>query len=309
MKRLIMCFGLLALGIPAGNTDAAGMSGLAVQASEQVDEILARTRRALGGQERLAAVTTLTAEGPFRRVMGAGELEGTITLTLGLPDQLRHEEEVRVFGDAVVVRFAGMNGDHVWEDTTTPAGPPGRAVRLRPTGGDPEQDPELARQMRQRRLSALHQRMTLALLLSGGSLSYAGVAQTGEGEADVLETEDANGHAVRLLISRDSDLPLAVSYREVRPVMMAGGPGAMRALGMGGRPGGPGSPESGRRVEASEPPPPSTIVMRFEDFRRVDGLLLPHLMVQVVDGEPAEEWTVKKYQVNPPLESEVFDKK
>lgn len=313
MKRLVLCFGLLALVMTAGKVHAAEKSGhsAALQETEQVTEIVAKARRALGGDERLAGVTALTAAGSFRRVMGPREMEGSITLTLGRTDQVRHEEEISFPGGGGVTRLAGMNGDHVWEDTATRAGAPGRVIRMPGSGGgDREPDPEMVRRMQQRRLAALYQRMALALLLSGANLSYAGVAQTGDGTADVLETEDASGRPVRLFVSQESHLPIAISYREVRPIVMSGGLGGPRGMGPGGRAGQPTNPDATRRrTEGQEPPPPSTILMRLEDHRRVGGLLLPHLIVQIVDGEPAEEWTVKKYQVNPRLKSDVFDKK
>lgn len=63
------------------------------------------------------------------------------------------------------------------------------------------------------------------------------------------------------------------------------------------------------RMREQGPPPMSTITWRFDDYKSVDGVLLPHRVDQSVDGQPAEEWTVEKYRVNPSIKNELFDKK
>ena len=291
-----------------------------LQAAEQVSEIVAKARAALGGDERLAGLTALSAEGPFRRTMGPREMEGTITLTLGVPGKIRHEEDLELPGGAGVTRLAGMNGDHVWEDSANRGGMGGGQIMIRmagPGGGDREPDPEMLRQMQQRRLTAMYERMTLALLASADGMTHAGVAEVGEGKADVLEKQDAAGRPVRLFISQESSLPIAISYMEVRPRMMIqggpggpGGPGARGPRGQGGQEGPPPDVEEmRRRMQAEGPPPPSTVIMRLEDHRAVNGIQLPHLIIQTVDGKPTEEWTINRYQVNPRLNAELFDKK
>lgn len=286
-----------------------------LEAAEQVAEIVAKAREALGGEQRLASVTALAAEGPFRRTMGPREMEGTITLTLGVPDKkIRHEEDMELPGGAGVTRLAGMNGDHVWEDNANRGGMGGGQIMIRmagPGGGDHEPAPEMIRQMQQRRLSAMYERMTLALLASASDMTHAGVAEVGNGKADVLEKQDAAGRPVRLFISQETHLPIAISYMEVRPRMMiTGGPGPGGPGGRRGQGGPPPDPEEMRqRMQAEGPPPPSTVIMRLEDHRRVNGIQLPHLLVQTVDGQPTEEWTISRYQINPRLRADLFDKK
>jgi hypothetical protein len=282
-----------------------------LEAAGQVAEIVAKARQALGGEQRLADVTALSAEGPFRRTMGPREMEGTVTLTLGVPGKIRHEEDLSLPGGAGVTRLAGMNGDTVWEDTSNRGGM-GGGIMIRmagpPGSGGREPDPEMVRQMQQRRLTAMYERFALALLATGDDLSYAGVAEVGDGEAHVLEKKDQAGRPVRLFISQETNLPVAISYMEVRPrINVMGGPGGPGGRGQGGPP--PDMDEMRRRMEAEGPPPPSTIIMRLEDYKAVNGIQLPHLLVQMVDGEPTEEWTIRRYQVNPRLRADVFDRK
>jgi hypothetical protein len=81
-----------------------------------------------------------------------------------------------------------------------------------------------------------------------------------------------------------------------------GGPGA--APGANAAP----DPEEIRRRMA-EPPKMVTFEVRFSDFKTVDGVTLPHLVSQSVDGKPTEEWTVGQFKVNPNLKPESFAKK
>lgn len=90
-------------------------------------------------------------------------------------------------------------------------------------------------------------------------------------------------------------------------------------MGGGGRgPGGqPPTPEQmeqmrqrmAERMREQGPPPMATITLRFDDYKAVDGVLLPHRIDQSVDGTPSEEWTVEKYRVNPSLKADFFTKK
>jgi hypothetical protein len=300
---------MLALATVVAVTVGTGRGmALAAQAGGEVAEIVAKTREALGGGKRLKALTTVTAEGPFRRSIGDNAIGGTIRLTLGVPGRIRHEEELDLPTGARVTRLAGFNGEHVWEDTATRGGIGGGQIIIRGSGpsmADRQAGPEQVREALRRGLISLSQRMTLALLAQGDDLSYGGIAQVGDSEAHVLEITDQAGHPVRLFISSETHMPIAVSYMEVRPVAGSGGRG-MTAMGAGGPAGGPGGQGQVRQIQAL---PPSTIVMRLEDYRTVDGIRLPHLFVQTADGEPIEEWTIRRYRVNPRVNARVFDRK
>ena len=79
--------------------------------------------------------------------------------------------------------------------------------------------------------------MFALLAAPAGEVTYAGVAESPDGKADMLEMKDARGQALRLFVDQQTHLPLMLAYQEVRPrMMMQGGPGGRR----GGGPGGPG---------------------------------------------------------------------
>ena len=59
----------------------------------------------------------------------------------------------------------------------------------------------------------------------------------------------------------------------------------------------------------SEPPQMATHEIRFAEHKNVDGVLLPHVITTGTNGNLTEEWTIEKYQINPPLKPESFVKK
>jgi hypothetical protein len=90
----------------------------------------------------------------------------------------------------------------------------------------------------------------------------------------------------------------------------AGAPGAAAAPGAAG-PGGqrPNAEEARRRMEAMPPPAPSTVSLYLADYKKVDGVMLPHRLTQAVDGKTVEEWTIEKVKINPSVKADLFEKK
>jgi hypothetical protein len=69
-------------------------------------------------------------------------------------------------------------------------------------------------------------------------------------------------------------------------------------------------PEELKKRMASMPPPaPSTFTLYLGEYKRVDGVMLPHRLTQAVDGKTVEEWTIEKVKVNPALKADLFEKK
>jgi hypothetical protein len=140
-------------------------------------------------------------------------------------------------------------------------------------------------------------------------------------------------------------MPLMLQYQEVRPRMMIqggpGGPGGGRGGGFGGGrgPGAGGPPPGGpppdgaapppegarqrgegggqrptpeeiqRRREMMPPPTPSEVSLFLGDFKKVDGVMLPHHLTQSIEGKTVDEWTIEKVKVNPAIKADLFEKK
>ncbi|MBA3270158.1 MAG: hypothetical protein H0T71_06560 [Acidobacteria bacterium] len=86
----------------------------------------------------------------------------------------------------------------------------------------------------------------------------------------------------------------------------ASGAAGAAAAGEGQR---PNVEEMRRRMAAMPPPAPSTINLYLGDYKKVDGVMLPHRLTQAVDGKTVEEWTIEKVQVNPSVKADLFEKK
>jgi hypothetical protein len=48
--------------------------------------------------------------------------------------------------------------------------------------------------------------------------------------------------------------------------------------------------------------------MRLDDYRKVDGILLPYRITRAVNGQTNEEWTIRSYKLNPTFKPNTFTK-
>ena len=279
-------------------------------AQDRAASALAQVRTALGGEQRLAAVKSMSAEGSFRRAMGSRSVEGNITLLLVRPDKLRRSEESRSFG-SISEHISTFDGAQAWDETVSAArvggggggdhdhgaggfagafaGPDhnhadgfqgrGSAESAGPGGVLTEEQMNAARV---RRMQMELQRWTVAFLAdSNQPFTDAGRAEFPDGAADVLETKDAAGRAVRYFIDPASHMPLMVQYQEVRPQALA----------------------------AQAAPKTTTVAIHLSDYKKVDGVMLPHQIDTSVNGQASETWTIEKIKINPSVKASVFQKK
>ena len=300
----------------------------AEQAVDQAAKVLAEMRAALGGA-KLDQVKGLSVEGPFRRTMGTRETEGTIALVLVGPDKMHRLEEMSM-GPATIERTQALSGDTSWTDLQNRGGMGGGMQIVMRDGppGAPGADPAEAEKRRTTMFKAERQRWMFTLLgTPAGEVTYAGVAESPDGKADMIEMTDARGQALRLFVDQSTHLPLMLTYSEIRPRIMtqggpggpggrAGGPGGGGGAGAGGGGGGGGggrqrpSPEEmQRRMAAMPPPTPSAMRLTFDEFASVDGVTLPKRINLAADNTPVEEWTLEKIKVNPSVKAGLFEKK
>jgi hypothetical protein len=307
-----------------------GISMVPMAAQDRVATVLGAARKAMGGEDKIAGVKTLTAEGPFRRTMGPRDMEGTASVTLARPDKFKRVEEMQMggmVGGPSIERTSVLSGNTAWDDTANRGGMGGGMqimIREAPgpgagPGGAQAPTPEQLNEARVRRMRVQMQRLMAAILADAGTPWVdAGVAESPDGKADILETKEETGRALRLFIDQSSHLPLMVQYQDPKPmVMIQGGPGR----GPGGPGRGPGGPPPGgappsteeiqKRVEEarSRPPQMGTFEMHLGDYKKVDGVMLPHKIETSLDGEPNEEWTIEKYKVNPQIKPDTWEKK
>lgn len=311
------------------------VSFLPLAAQDRVAGIVAATRKALGGEDKIAALKGLTAEGAFRRSMGGREMDGSIALTIARPDKYKRVEEMSMggmVGGPSIERTTVLNGTTAWDDMQNRGGMGGgmqMVIRTGPgpgttPGGAAGPTPEQMNEIRVRRMRVELQRLSAALLADAGTAWVdAGIAESPDGKADILEAKEETGRTLRLFIDEATHMPLMIQYQDPKPmVMIAGGP---RPGGPGGPGRGPGAPgaagapggappsqeEMQKRLDEMRRTPPAlgTFAMHLSDYKKVDGIMLPHKIETELDGEPNEEWTIEKYKVNPAIKADTWEKK
>ena len=309
------------------------ISILPLAAQDRVAGVLAAAKKALGGEDKVAGLKGLTAEGPFRRSMGGRDMEGVMSLTIVRPDKMRRVEEIAMggmVGGPMMERTSVLAGATAWDDTANRGGMGGgmQIVMRGPgegpgPGGAPAMTPEQLNEARVRRMKVQMQRWLAALVTEGPQAwADAGIAESPDGKADILEAKEDTGRVLRLFIDQATHLPLMVQYQDPKPmVMINGGPGGP-GRGPGGPPGAGAGPGGGRPPQMSpeemqkraeemrkNPPPLGTYAMHLGDYKKVDGVMLPHKIDISLDGQPNEEWTVEKYKVNPTIKADTWEKK
>jgi len=284
MPRMLLSLITLALALVLGDARAT--------------ELVAQARAALGGEKALSKIQGLSATGTIRRLVGDRTVEGETTLELQLPDKMFRTDAIDPIGShngAVVVTGSGINGDKVLRSTRVENAPPGAVLRTPPPPA-PGSDAE-AQALRNSRAELA--RMTIALLLTTPAampmeFASAGQAESPDGKADVLEVKGPNGFAVRLFLDASSHRPLMLTYRGAVPRIVV-------QTQRGGTP----------PATAAAPAPPGDrdlvdITMFLDDYRRVDGVQLPHHITRSVDGQPTEELTFTTIKTNPAFKADAF---
>jgi hypothetical protein len=202
-------------------------------------------------------------------------------------------------GDITILIEQGLNGEKLLRSQRTLDGPPGVVVRTPPA---PTGDAE-AQAVRNARADLA--RTTLAFLLTSPAslpleFTAGGEAESDEGKADVIEAKGPGNFAARILLDRKSHRPLMIMYRGVAPRVTIQTQGPPLADGGGGR------SEQPHDVPAAAPPQVVDIVLYLDDYRAVDGVLLPHHMARSIDGKPAEDTTFKTIKINPAFKPDTF---
>ena len=230
--------GLLVMGV-AG-------TGTAVAQPKDAASIIAAARQALGGEKKLSAVKSFTAQGRTRQVRGENLVPIEFEIFVELPDKYVRKDEIPAQESGPTA--SGFAGEDLLVDPLPPA---------------PMPDPA-----RKARVSQLKQDFArLALGMFAGSypaypltFTYVGQAEAPQGKADVVDGKGPDNFTLRFFIHSETHLPIMVTWQPPAPPARGAGPGR-GAPGAGGAPGAagagapgaPGAPGAGRG--AAGPPP------------------------------------------------------
>jgi hypothetical protein len=300
IARAVAASGLmLSLSGPLSAAEAS-----AAEAARRAQRVLAAARQALGGEDALAAVHSVSLEGQLRRRLpgedGEMEMSGDVRVDALLPDRyLRVDTVSPMPGMPGIPLATGLDGDEAWAGALPVASAANVVIRTAPPG---DARAQARMKDRVRRESALF----LVTLLAGGSgaeYAWVGEAEAPEGRADVLEVTGRGGLDARLFVDQKTHRPLMLTFSDSPPRMMV-----RRQRGPGGGHAGPGG--SAPTEALPTPPPPVEATLFLSDWKRVGGVLLPHALNKTLEGKPYEEIVVSRYTLNDPkLTADKFRKK
>ena len=311
-------------------------------AIERAGQILAETRKALGG-DKLAAVTTILVTGRTRRVRGDNLVPIEFEIAIELPDKYVRKDEVPA--EESEPTSTGFAGSEVIQFPIAPAGRAGGPGAAR-AGGPPPADAaagggrpggppaaptpaQLEAQRAARLTNAKQEFARLALGIFADSLAaypmtfaYAASAQAPQGTADVLDVRGAGNFNARLFVASDTHLPIMLSWQAPPTGVVVTTPGqpAPRTVAPGAVIiSAPAAPAATATAEEKDNYTKQVAAMRqkalatpveyrvyYADYRDVDGVKLPFRLRRAIGPDTTEETTFDRFRLNTKIDPRKF---
>lgn len=331
---------------PVVGAKITGQTGKAANDTARGAALLADARKALGGDDKFAAIKRLEFKGVSRRIQGDQAIEGDFTIQVEPFDKYKRTEEIAIGGNAglIIERIEGLNGNEVWDGQG--GGFPGGGGGFRGGGGGDRGggggfrgggggfpgggrggaigeliagaagvnqnqagvDPERLKAIQRAQRQQEVARLLLGMLMATpGTAAWIGTAQSPEGTADVLEITQSGHPPIRVLLDAKTHLPLMLMWQGA--AARGGGANPAAAGGRGGRGGrfaGAGFSELTAGDGAAGGAPQSTIEMYVSGYKAVNGVMLPHVISRGSEGLVQEELEIKSYKINPNFKANTF---
>lgn len=206
--------------------------------------------------------------------------------------------------------------------TPSVAAPPGGMMR--PGGRGPAMDPRRARVLAVKQDYA---RLVLGLLAASPAypltFSFAAMAEAPQGQADVLDAKGEGNFALRLFVSRQTHLPIMVTWNTPptnvivtvpgQPPPQTVAPGAVVVPG-------PPAPAASAPKEETDKYAKEVFAIRskaqatpvehrlyFADYRAVDGVRFPFRLRRAIGAETTEETTFDRFRINARIDARKFE--
>jgi hypothetical protein len=281
-------------------------------------ELIKMARAAIGGEEALSRIQTLTASGKSNRYVRyvsvqspqkveekQRALSGKMEFEFALPDKFRRRvtgENMRGFGYsyAQVVR-----GAEAWLDP--PMRPQSSYRDRRVIDVSDVSRTEFIQATRAKQELSYFSIGWLMLAMPGYPLetSYLGLYQLGAESAHAIRAEAVSGFQFTVLLDVKTYAPaaLAISFvEEIPPTVI------VEAAGFFDR---RFRQETFARARAerrarTKPPQPYEMLIRFSDRRPAGGLLLPFRVTTTLNGDVIEELTINEFEINRPISPKKF---
>jgi hypothetical protein len=282
-------------------------------------QVMQQARTALGGEQKLAAVKALSLRASYQREMafpgmtgggravvrmegGGGaigdnsQVTGEIEMDVELP--AKYIKVDTSTGFMAMTRTEGFDGDRPFAHAA--AANPGMRIQIDQPGNDPARL-KMALQRNQAELA----RLLLGILGATQpsfpvSYSYAGVAESADGKADMVDVKGPDNFAARLYLDVQTHLPMMLTYMAPEPRIV------MSTVDRGSHEADRERAEKEREQVVSAAPKLVEYRLFFSDYRDVGSLSLPHRIARGTAQKTTEQWEVKSYKINPTLKADRF---
>jgi hypothetical protein len=320
-------------------------SNLQGQAPE-AGQVLAAARDALGGEKSLAGVKTFVATGRTRQIRGNNLVPIEFEISCELPDKFVRKDEIPAQDTDLTV--TGFRGDDLIQfppqSPGRAGGPPGpaagRGANEAPSTGRASGPPSDGRGRGGPPVSPAQQRLTttkqeFARLMLGVlatsfpayplTFKYAAEGEAPEGKADILDVTGPANFAARLVVQRNTHLPVMLMW-QVPPTNVI--------VRLPGQPAPEGLPAGAVMVDGPAPPAstasqadrdeyattiaalrrqalaqakPIDYRMYYADYRTVNGVKWPFRIRRAIAGTTIEETTFDRISINVKIDPRKFE--
>jgi hypothetical protein len=288
--------------------------------SASAEELIKLAREAIGGEEVLSGIRTITARGKYNRfvkylsVQSPKKVEekqkalpGKMEFDFALPDKFRRRVTASRLRGYDYSFAHVVNGSEAWRD------PPTRPISSYGDGrvidvGDVERTAFMHATSAKQGLSYFSIGW-LMLPLPGYPLkmSYLGLYRVGAENAHAISASGDSGFRFTLLLDVKTYAPmaLAISFvEEIQPEVVVETSGFFSRKFM---------QETFARARAerkarTKPPQPYELLIRFSDRRPVNGALLPFRVTTTLNGDVVEEMMMSEFEINRPINMKKFAK-
>jgi hypothetical protein len=318
----LFCFALLHLQRVVNSERGESQSNPQNSASQsetvRAEELIKLARAAIGGEEVLSKIQTITATGKYSSfvkylsVQSPQKVEekqkalpGKMEFEFALPDKFRRRITASRLRGFDYSFSQVVNGAEAWRD------PPTRPISSQRDGrvidvGDVERTAFIHATSAKQGLSYFSIGW-LMLPLPGYPLkmSYLGLYRIGAENAHAISASGDSGFRFTLLLDMKTYAPiaLAISFvEEIQPVILVEAAGFFSRKFM---------QETFARARAerkarTKPSQPYEMLIRFSDRRPVNGALLPFRVTITLNGEVIEEMTMSGFEINRPINMKKF---
>lgn len=291
LRLAIVVLAFLSAGLPAAAEDAKAAAALSA------------ARQALGA-DKLETIKSLSAKGTHRRTLGQMQLSGDLQIDVTLPDRYLRSETNQMFGNSVTVEI-GFDGDEPVQRSNSVGGGPNVVFRAGGPGGPgAPQDPAVLKANQLRAQRAEFTRLMLGWFATAPAFieptyTYSGIAESPDGRAEVVEVKGKSGFDAKLFLDEQTHRPLMLTYMGPKPVVRVMRSGTAPAGAQHGEPQDPARRGEQAVRDAAPQEAPQIVEMQvfFDDYRKVNGMWLPHRISRSVNGEPSEEIELQKIEI------------